>query len=122
MATDRVAVIRVRMPGKSPASIDMAIVLADPDEKGCEEGQFPDVRPDSGPELVAATGENVLEVGLEPTWQLVAERRGRHGRIGGRRPAIVLRELVSVAKAKPRLVQERAHLPDQPKQRARTLT
>jgi hypothetical protein len=70
VAADRVAVFRVWVPGEPPTSVDVAVALADPDDEGCEQRQLADVRADTGPKLVAATREHVLEVGLEPARQL----------------------------------------------------
>ena len=81
VTADGVTVNRMRMPGKSPAPVDVTVALANPDHEGREQRQFADVRPDSGPKLIATPREDVLEIGLEPTWQLAFEARGRGGRI-----------------------------------------
>lgn len=81
VTADGVAVNGMRVPGKAPASVDVAVALADPDREGCEQRQLADVRPDSGPKLITAPREDVLEIGLEPTGQLAVELRAVEGRI-----------------------------------------
>ena len=81
VTTDWVTVVGVRMPGETPAPINVAVTLADPDHEGREQRQLADVRPYSGPELIPPPRKDVLEVGLEPTWQLAPERTTGGGRI-----------------------------------------
>jgi hypothetical protein len=73
---DGVTVNGMRMPSKPPASVDVAVALADKDHEGREQRQLADVRPDSGPELITTPREDVLEIGLEPTGQVAAEPTG----------------------------------------------
>lgn len=87
MAADGVTVNRMRVPGKAPAPVDVTVALADPDREGREQRQLADVGPDSGPKLITAPREDVLEIGLEPTGQLAAEPRAD----GGRTKTAVLR-------------------------------
>jgi hypothetical protein len=70
VATDGVPMFGVRVPGQPPAPAHVAVVGAEPDDERRDERQLADVRPDPGPKLVAATREDVLEIGLEPARQL----------------------------------------------------
>lgn len=75
MAADGVAVNGVRMPGKAPTSVHVAVALANPDHEGGEQRQLADVGPDAGPELIPTPGKDVFEIGLEPTRQLLPSLR-----------------------------------------------
>jgi hypothetical protein len=77
-----VAVFWVGVPGEPPASVDVAVALADEDGEGGDERQLADVRSDPGPELVAVPREDMLEVGLEPARQLETKGRTERGQIG----------------------------------------
>jgi len=81
VTADGVTVNGMRMPGKSPTAVDVAVALANPDHERREQRQLADVRPDSGPKLITAPREDVLEIGLEPPWQLAAEPRALGGQI-----------------------------------------
>jgi hypothetical protein len=43
VTADRVAVVRVRVPGEPPTSVDMAVALADPEGERGQDRQLADV-------------------------------------------------------------------------------
>lgn len=72
MLTDGVPVYGMRMPLKAPASMDVTVVAAPPNEHKPEQGDLANVRADAAPELIALTREDVNEVGVEPVGHLFA--------------------------------------------------